>query len=333
MPLMCLSIRQFFKYIKYINYVHLIYLIYNKSVQRLNHHHLYIFWIFGKTSSFTQTAQELSIAQSAVTAQIKQLEENLEVQLINRSNPRRPEITGEGKRVLDYAKMIFETSQELLNWATKGTTPALQTLRIGALSGLSRNLQYEFLKPLLHRADIRFEVTTGDQKNLLKLLTHHDLDVVLSSRNIEEDSQHRLSTYVLTTSPLVLVEANPSPSRKKKKVKKGSKWTDLADGRDIFVPGHYFESKPELDAFFQNLKIKYRIAGEIDDIALLRILALRSGALVAIPRMGVSQDIANGSVRVLAEIPRIHQRFYAITIKKRHPDSMIQFLIESLKDL
>ena len=133
-------------------------------VQRLNHHHLFIFWIFGKSSSFTRAAEELSIAQSAVTLQIKTLEEALGLTLVDRRNFRKPVLTNEGRRVLEYASSIFETSRELLNWATKGSLPKQLILRLGAISGLSRNLQYEFIEPLLGKPEYKFEVVTGDQK-------------------------------------------------------------------------------------------------------------------------------------------------------------------------
>ena len=300
-------------------------------MNRLNLHHLYIFWIFGKSSSFTQAASDLSIAQSAVTAQIRQLEEHLDLSLVNRTHPRRPQLTAEGKRVLDYAQSIFETSQELINWSRQGPSSTSQVLRIGALSGLSRNLQYEFIKPLLRKPEFRFQVTTGDQKNLLKMLLQHDLDVVLSSRNVDENSAPKLSTQVLTTSPLVVVEARER-SKRASRSRKPPSWQSGAHGRDIFLPGQYFEAKPELDAYFQNLRMKFRVAGEIDDIALLRILALRSGSLVVIPLMGILQDLKENSLIILTEIPRIHQRFYAITQKKLYSDPTIQRLIESLQE-
>ena len=40
-------------------------------MERLNYHHLYLFWTLAKEGTFTKTAEKLSIAQSAVTSQIK----------------------------------------------------------------------------------------------------------------------------------------------------------------------------------------------------------------------------------------------------------------------
>lgn len=293
-------------------------------MQRLNHHHLYVFWIFSRTSSFTRTAEALSIAQSAVTSQIKLLEDALELNLIDRKNPRRPQITEEGRKVLEYANSIFESSRELINWATKGSLPNKRTLRIGAISGLSRNFQFEFIQPLIKDANLKFEITTGDQENLIRLLVEHKLDVVLSSRNADPDHKIQLHSHVITKSPLLLVMRKQSNNKRKKDL------NSILTTHALFTPGSHFEAKPELDAYLEKFK-QLRIAGEIDDVALLRILALRSGEVVAMPEMGIQSDLASGEVEVLLKISQIEQRFYAITRQKKEPNADVRHLIAKMK--
>lgn len=293
-------------------------------MQRLNHHHLYVFWIFSRTSSFTRTAEALSIAQSAVTSQIKLLEDALELNLIDRKNPRRPQITEDGRKVLEYANSIFESSRELINWATKGSLPNKRTLRIGAISGLSRNFQFEFIQPLIKDTNLKFEITTGDQENLIRLLVEHKLDVVLSSRNADPDHKIQLHSHVITKSPLLLVMRKQSNNKRKKDL------NSILNTHALFTPGSHFEAKPELDAYLEKFK-QLRIAGEIDDVALLRILALRSGEVVAMPEMGIQSDLASGEVEVLLKISQIEQRFYAITRQKKEPNADVRHLIAKMK--
>jgi LysR family transcriptional activator of nhaA len=292
-------------------------------MQRLNHHHLYLFWVFGRNESFTRTAAELKIAQSAVTSQIRQLEDVLALPLVDRTNPRKPSITPEGRKVLEYADAIFESSRELIHWATKGSLPKHRVMRIGALSGLSRNLQFEFMMPLIGNPGVRFEVVTGDQRNLLTLLSGHELDVVLSSHT--PGAGGGFHARVLTSSPLVFVSA-----RGTKRAGGGSLRARLK-GRDLFVPGADFEAKPELDEFLEGFRSVYRLAGEIDDIALLRILALRSGAVVAIPKMGVQNDLERGDLRILGVAQDIRQRFYAITRGRLNPDPEIRRMVDAVR--
>lgn len=294
-------------------------------MQRLNHHHLYIFWTLARAGSFTAAANELSIAQSAVTAQIKQLEEVLGLTLIDRSNKRRPELSSDGRKVLEYANSIFEESQELLRWATKGEAPKAHVLRIGSISGLSRNLQYEFLKPVVDDPSVRLEISTGDQENLIRQLKEHSLDAVLSSHNVRSDGKVSFYSHVLTTSPVVFV------TKQDRSPKKDLDLVESLAKKPLYLPGSSFEIRPELDAFLERLKVPFRIAGEIDDIALLRIFALRSGAVVAIPEMGVKNDIDEKELSVLSKARGVEQRFYAITRQKRIPHRTIESLITAMR--
>lgn len=295
-----------------------------KVMQRLNHHHLYVFSVFAKNVSFTKTAQELAIAQSAVTSQVKLLEQALELDLVDRSNPRKPELTEAGRKVSEYADNIFESSRELINWATKGALPKKRTVRIGAISGLSRNFQYEFIEPLLSQNDLKFEITTGDQENLIKLLNEHSLDVILTSKNANSDHKTSFHSHVLKSSPMVVVTKKSRYSLLKKEL------SNVFESNSLFIPGRNFESKPELDAYleqYQNIKI----LGEVDDTALLRILAVRSNHIAILPKMGILQEIENEEVLVLATLNKIQQRFYAITRQRRDPNPDVRLLIEKAK--
>ncbi len=290
----------------------------------LNYHHLYYFWLLSKEGSFTKVALKLSIAQSAVSGQINQLEEALDLSLINRTNKRKPIFTEEGKKVLEYANNIFETGDELLQWANTGNTKKESVIRIGALSGLSRNFQFEFIKPALHMPNLKIEVMTGDQSKLVKLLSEHSLDLFLSSHNVSAEGRTTFFSHVLYTSPLVFVIS--------KKGLKGKKdlFSQLAKKR-VFLPGKNFEARPELDAFLDSTKINFDVAGEIDDIALLRILAIQSDEIVAIPEMGIKNELKSKELIILENKNRIFQKFYAITRSKKMPSKMISSLINQFK--
>jgi LysR family transcriptional activator of nhaA len=293
-------------------------------MQRLNHHHLFIFWQFSKHSSFTKTAAELGIAQSAVTLQVKQLEEVLDLKLVDRSNARRPEITEEGRKVAEYADSIFETSRELVNWATKGALPKKRSVRIGAISGLSRNFQYEFLEPILRQREVKFEIITGDQQNLLRRLKEHELDVVLSSQNASSTNKVNFHSSVLKASPLIFVIRNTVQHRA------NLDFAKMLSSSPIILPGRQFESKPELEAFLEPFK-NLRIAGEVDDTALLRVLAVSSGFVVVIPEMGITSEIENQEVTVLHRLNKIQQKYYAITTERRHPNPDVRMLLDVIR--
>lgn len=293
-------------------------------MERINYHHLFLFWTLAKEGTFTKTAEKVSIAQSAVTSQVKSLEDVLGLVLIDRSNRRKPILTEDGKAVLEFANSIFEAGDELLKWAKQGAHQKKQVLRIGALSGLSRNLQFEFLKPILCLKGIRVEVTTGDQEKLVRLLKEHHLDLILSSHNVPADGRVTLHSNVLTTSPLVFAVARSHKIR-------GGELKDYLAKMPLCLPSRNFETRPEIDAYLDRFKFQKEIMGEIDDIALLRIFSIKSETVVVIPEMGIRGEIESGEVYVIAQPKGLEQKFYVISRQKRSRNPIAEMLIEKMK--
>ena len=81
-------------------------------MKRLNYHHLYYFWHVAKTGNLTQVAQKLHVSQSALSTQIKQLEDLTDTRLFDRDG-RLLVLTEVGRIVLGYANDIFNKGQEL----------------------------------------------------------------------------------------------------------------------------------------------------------------------------------------------------------------------------
>lgn len=293
-------------------------------MDRINYHHLYLFWSVAREGSFTKAAEKLRISQSAVTAQIQSLEAFLDTQLFDRSNRRKPILSEEGKRVLNYADPIFETGDELLKLLRNQGVGAVERLRVGALSGLSRNFQYEFLSPLNSLSDVALEVVTGDQEKLVRLLRDNSLELILSSHNVQHDGKAQFHSHVLASSPVVFVTSASA------RIKGGDLSAHLK-ARPLFIPGRSFEARPELDAFLNRQRPTPRVNGEIDDVALLRIFALKSKGVVAIPELGVRNDISAGDIKIIARPAGIEQRFYAISRQRRFNSPRVQDLVERMK--
>jgi LysR family transcriptional regulator, transcriptional activator of nhaA len=287
----------------------------------MNYNHLYYFWVLAQSGTFTAASEKLSIAQSALSSQIKTLEDSLGLNLIDRTNKRKPNLTEEGQRVLEYAQTIFETGTELLEWA-KGSEKGQQTIRIGALSGLSRNFQYEFLKPLID-TKLVLQVTTGDQERLTRLLKEHAIDLFLSSHQVSPDGLIQFESQVLTSSPVIFVI-------QKNQQKKNWDLKDYLKNYKVYLPSKNFEAHPELKAYLSQFK-DLKIAGEMDDIALLRLFAIKSNQIVAIPEMGVLNDLQSKEIIKIAQSSKIKQSFYAITRSRKYPNQHVKNLISLMK--
>ncbi len=291
------------------------------SMENLNYHHLHYFWTVCREGGFTKASVKLKLSQSAVSEQVKLLEDHLGQKLIARTT-RTFELTEAGKAALRYADTIFSTGQELLDFMKHRPSINQQVLRIGALGSLSRNLQVAFLKPILGQEAVTFSVTVGDSKRLIKLLKEHSIDIVLSTFPAPEESSGELYTHLLSQSPLCVVTSEPKL--------KGDLDTLLKTQR-VFLPSSSLESRSDFDHYVESHSIKLNIAGEVDDVALLRVLALTGKGIAVVPRLGVQSDIESKNLSVLHEFKNIKQRFYAITRQKRFPNPLINEIVRSLR--
>ena len=145
----------------------------------LNLHHLRLFRAVARDGTLTGAARSLNISQSAVSTQIRTLEESLGHDLFERSG-RNLVLTEAGRIALDHAEAIFRSAEDLTA-TLKATGTRRQALRVGALATLSRNFQIAFLEPIFGRDDVEVILRSGSQPDLLRALDALAIDVVLTN--------------------------------------------------------------------------------------------------------------------------------------------------------
>ena len=79
-----------------------------KSIKHLNFHHLFYFWTVAKEGHLTRAANQLHISQSALSSQIKKLEEHKKIVEPELKNPKSEE---DNQRLLETMKRIEKNLQ------------------------------------------------------------------------------------------------------------------------------------------------------------------------------------------------------------------------------
>ena len=70
------------------------------------------------------------------------------------------------------------------------------------------------------------------------------------------------------------------------------------------------------------------ILAEVDDMAMLRLLARESDALTLVPPIVVRDELEAGVLVEHCRVPDITERFYAVVQKRRFPNSLLATLLE-----
>jgi DNA-binding transcriptional LysR family regulator len=104
---------------------------------------LQVFHTVARLLSFTKAAEELHMTQPAVTFQVRQLEEQFNTRLFDRTH-NRISLTDAGRQVYDYAERIFELYNQLDNSVRELTGDISGVLILGASTTIA-----EYMLPVL----------------------------------------------------------------------------------------------------------------------------------------------------------------------------------------
>ena len=175
-----------------------------QDMAQLNFHHLRYFWAVAKEGNLTRAARQLHVSQSALSAQIKQLEGDLGQQLFHRTG-RSLTLTEAGQVALAYADSIFAAGNELVEVLREGRRAERQVLRIGAVATASRNFQENFIRPVLDRDDVELVLVSGSLPELLSRLRVHSIDLVLCNQRVHASATDPWRCRRIARQPVSLV--------------------------------------------------------------------------------------------------------------------------------
>lgn len=289
----------------------------------LNYHHLRYFWAVARHGSLTRASRALRVSQSAVSTQVQQLEEHLGHALFERVG-KQLLLTEAGRIALDHADTIFALGDDLLGTLKTRGSQARQLVRIGALATLSRNFQLEFVKPLLGRPDVELVLRSGRLTELLDGLTAHQLDVVLSNIEPHRTSSTKWVSHAINEQSVSLV-GHPRHAGDTRKLK-----TILAQ-EPLVLPALESSIRSGFDALAARLGIRPQIAAEVDDMAMLRLLAREDIGLAVVPPIVVQGELRTKTLVEVRSLPELKESFFATTLSRRFPNPLLQLLITERK--
>jgi LysR family transcriptional activator of nhaA len=287
---------------------------------RLNYHHLHYFWAVAREGHLTRAAVQLHVSQSALSAQIRQLEDQLGQPLFTRQG-RSLQLTEAGRLALAYADTIFATGNELLATLRDGRRLERQVLRIGAVATLSRNFQENFIQPLLQRADVELVLQSGSLAELLARLSVHTLDVVLANRAVHSDADHPWRCRRIARQPVSLV-GRPRPAGQPFRV------PDEVAEVPLLLPARDNEIRAGFDLWCEQQGIRPQVLAEVDDMAMLRLLARDSAGVALLPAVVVRDELLGGVLQEYAVLPHLFESFYAITVQRRFEPPLLKALLQ-----
>lgn len=232
--------------------------------------------------SFTQAAVDCHISQSAISQQMKELESQLGVKLLNRKG-RSFEVTEAGQYFYSHSQDILVDVDQLIKKTIKIEKNDEVELRVGYLRSFGTA---EFLQTVSKFTQecpkVKIKISSGTHEELYELLQTGKIDLNFSDQRRALSNEYQ--NEFLTASEFMVAVNNSLPVEAQK--------IDVADLVDIpcilIIDGHQQVSEEEYYRNVLGVKSEFVIAKSYDEAQML--IASNQGYLIINQRMRTQLD-------------------------------------------
>ena len=178
--------------------------------------HLRYFVTVAEELNFSKAALKLYTAQPSLSQQIKDLEEDVGVQLLYRTK-RKVELTEEGAVFLEQARLTLAQADKAIMMARKVSQAKQQCLRIGFVPVAEVQVFPHVLPNFrAHHPELRIELHSLNNDQQLKALKRGELDLCFIRDNI----QHRdgIHSQLVLSEPLIFILPKQHPLAKLERI-------------------------------------------------------------------------------------------------------------------
>lgn len=283
-------------------------------MDQLNFHHLLYFWAAAREGGVVAAARRLLVAQPTVSAQIRALERALG-QALFRRHGRRLELTEAGRAALRYADEIFNLGRELVE-SLHGRAGQSLRLAVGVADAVPKLIAYRLLEPAQRLPEgVELVCREGKPDRLLADLAVHDLDLVLADAPVPPSVNVRAFSHLLGESPLTLF-GPPADARRLRR-----RFPRCLSEAPLLLPAENSTLHRALRQWFAAHSIRPRAVAQFEDSALMKAFGQGGAGLFFAPSVIAREVARQYGVARIADLPDVHERFYAISIERRirHP--------------
>ncbi|MEB3753088.1 LysR substrate-binding domain-containing protein [Acinetobacter sp. MD2(2019)] len=149
--------------------------------------HLRYFITVAEELNFSRAALKLYTAQPSLSQQIKDLEEEIGVRLLNRTK-RKVELTEEGAVFLEHARLTLMQAEKAVQLARQVHFRKQQNLKIGFIATTEVYVFPKVMPKLrIQTPDIHVELEQLHDQDQSRALKRGDFDVIFSRENLNDD--------------------------------------------------------------------------------------------------------------------------------------------------
>lgn len=214
------------------------------------------FLAIAEAKTFTAGARRVNVTQAAISMQIRQLEEEVGLQLFTRT-PRRVILTEAGEYLLERARKILREHDSAIAEIAEVAGAEYGRLRIGTASGtFAMNQLPEIMQRLKEKfPNSELTVSSGTSQRLVDKIMHGEIDTAFVSLPVDNLN---ISTESLFSDEIVAIAHPKHPLAKEKYISAAT----LA-GEKLILGERGGNTRRMIDEFFQAANVRPNITMEL----------------------------------------------------------------------
>ena len=287
----------------------------------INYHHLFYFKTIAEEDSVSKAALKLRIGQPTLSAQLKQFEDHLGVQLFERHH-KKLILTEQGKVALDYSKNIFRMGSEMYEVLHDRLKPLKPSLHLGALDSVPKQIVLQLVKHAFRISPCQITLSEGKSDELLRELSAHRMDLMVTNFMPTGNDGKGLHPKLITKKNVAFYAAP-----KFKSLRKG--FPKSVSGQPMILPTYDSRMRQDLDHWAKLHKIELNIVIESQDISVKKLMAINEMGLIPTATHTVTGQVLRGELIQIGQLQGVHEELFLVSAQRKIENQIASKLKDS----
>lgn len=275
----------------------------------INYHHLFYFKTIAEEGSVSKAAEKLHLGQPTLSAQLKQFEDTLGVQLFERQH-KKLVLTEQGKVALDYSKNIFRMGSEMYEVLHDRLKPLRPSLHLGALDSVPKQIVLQLVKHAFRISPCQITLSEGKSDELTRELISHKMDLMVTNFLPSGTDAKGLYPKSITKKNVAFYGAP-----KFKALRKG--FPNSISGIPMIFPTYDSRIRQDLDHWAKLNKIELNIIIESQDISVKKLMAVSELGLIPTATHTVTGQMLRGELVEIGQLQGVYEELFLVTAQRK----------------
>ena len=289
----------------------------------INYHHLNYFRVIASEGSISKAAEKLKIGQPTLSAQLKQFEDTIGIQLFERKH-KKLILTESGNLALEYANEIFKMGGELLEVLHDRFVPNRPHVQFGALDSVPKYIVLSIAKAALRTGRCTVSLLEGSGDDLIREMVLHKIDLVIANYIPNHSNDIKIYSRSISKSPIYIFG-----SKKFKNLSKN--FPSSLHEASFVLPTSHSKLRQDIHHFLRSNKVSVDIVAETQDTALQKLMAIDDLGLIPLTREAAKTYVDDKKLYEIGKVEGVYEEIFLLSASRKIENPISSMIMKHYK--